>query len=149
MYGFRKVYYFNVAVDYSNGRQETVWQFKHPHFKKKNTLNDLLLIRRKTSKLNSTPTTISSADVTISEDKDDLPSSLSSSSSTTKALHMFISPTNTNSTTTMDHDVIISKIEKKLEETQHQFEIMKIEAQRLKNQQLEHQKVIYINPLIF
>ncbi|CAO3650532.1 unnamed protein product [Cunninghamella blakesleeana] len=35
LYGFRKVYYFNVAVDFSNGRQETVWQFKHPYFKKK------------------------------------------------------------------------------------------------------------------
>ncbi|CAO3589897.1 unnamed protein product [Absidia cylindrospora] len=48
LYGFRKVYHFNIAIDYASGRQETVWQFKHRHFQRDDE-ESLLLIQRKLS----------------------------------------------------------------------------------------------------
>lgn len=163
VYGFRKVYYFNVAVDYANGRQETVWQFKHPYFKKKNTLNDLLLIRRKTSKLNPTATTVTStSSASSSTSPSSLPSSSlsistnknvkgkeeesiamdpSSSSPSSSSPHSMTSGNNNNNNNSEYHEKIISKIEKQLEETQRQYEVIKIETQWLKDQQVQHQKV--------
>ncbi|KAI9300748.1 HSF-type DNA-binding-domain-containing protein [Cunninghamella echinulata] len=153
-------------LDYANGRQETVWQFKHPYFKKKNTLNDLLLIRRKTSKLNPTATTVTSTS-TSSASSSTSPSSLPSSSlsiSTNKNVkgkeeesiamdpsssyspsstspHSMTSGNNNNNSSEY-HEKIISKIEKQLEETQRQYEVIKIETQWLKDQQVQHQKLI-------
>ncbi|KAI8333094.1 HSF-type DNA-binding-domain-containing protein [Chlamydoabsidia padenii] len=46
LYGFRKVYHFNIAIDYASGRQETVWQFKHRHFHR-DSEDSLILIQRK------------------------------------------------------------------------------------------------------
>ncbi|KAI8334290.1 HSF-type DNA-binding-domain-containing protein [Chlamydoabsidia padenii] len=46
LYGFRKVYHFNISIDYVAGRQESIRQFKHQHFYKTGE-HDLVLIHRK------------------------------------------------------------------------------------------------------
>ncbi|SAL97640.1 hypothetical protein [Absidia glauca] len=65
LYGFRKVYHFNIAIDYASGRKdtfstphkrgrETVWQFKHRHFHRDGQAS-LFLIQRKLPLIQTPP----------------------------------------------------------------------------------------------